>query len=174
MTETSTKPYFIRALHEWCTDNGYTPYVAVVVDEHTVVPREHVQDGQITLNIGTLATNKLVMGNDYIEFQARFGGVSRQISVPIGAIRAIYARETGQGMAFEPATTDDAMAADGQDSPEVPGTEAAATPAETADERPALTAVPTPAAPNPDDDGPDEPPPSSPDTGSRPRLKVIK
>src|SRR5690606_6538395 len=87
--------------HEWCTDNGYTPYIAVTVDEHTVVPREHVQAGQITLNVGTLATNKLVMGNEYIEFQARFGGVSRQISVPVSAVRAIYARETGQGMAFE-------------------------------------------------------------------------
>src|SRR5690606_38972641 len=101
MGETSTKPYLIRALHEWCTDNGYTPYITVVVDEHTVVPREHVREGAITLNIGALATHKLVMGNEFIEFQARFGGVSRQISVPVGAVRAIYARETGQGMAFE-------------------------------------------------------------------------
>ena len=74
MGETSTKPYLIRALHEWCTDNGYTPYIVVQVDEHTMVPMGHVQDGQITLNVGTLATNGLVLGNDYIEFQARFGG----------------------------------------------------------------------------------------------------
>ena len=169
MTETSTKPYFIRALHEWCTDNGYTPYVAVAVDEHTVVPREHVQDGQITLNIGTLATNKLVMGNDYIEFQARFGGVTRQISVPVGAVRAIYARETGQGMAFEPAVRDDTQDASG-----APQTDAPPPPqSDATDERPTLSAVPAPSGSD-TGDGPDEPPPTSPDTGSRPRLKVIK
>lgn len=170
MTETSTKPYFIRALHEWCTDNGYTPYVAVVVDEHTVVPREHVQDGQITLNIGALATNKLVIGNDYIEFQARFGGVSRQISVPVGAVRAIYARETGQGMAFEPAVD----AANPDDASRTPEAQTAPARSDAADERPTLSAVPAPSGNGPDDDGPDDPPPTSPDTGSRPRLKVIK
>ena len=74
MGETSTKPYLIRALHEWCTDNGYTPYITVQVDEHTMVPMAHVRDGQITLNVGTLATNRLVLGNEFIEFQARFSG----------------------------------------------------------------------------------------------------
>ena len=168
MTETSTKPYLIRALHEWCSDNGYTPYIAVVVDEHTVVPREHVQDGQITLNVGTLATNKLVLGNEYIEFQARFGGVGRQISVPIGAVRAIYARETGQGMAFE-ATSGSPDAEAG------PKQATDLEPAQTEqgqDNRPSLAAVPQPETPAdpPDDD----PSPSSPDSSSRPRLKVIK
>ncbi len=168
MTETSTKPYLIRALHEWCSDNGYTPYIAVVVDEHTVVPREHVQDGQITLNVGTLATNQLVLGNEYIEFQARFGGVGRQISVPIGAVRAIYARETGQGMAFE-ATTESAPAVSGANAASQESTEAGQ---DNQDVRPTLSAVPQPQSPteSPDDD----PPPASPDTSSRPRLKVIK
>ena len=170
MTEISTKPYLIRALHEWCSDNGYTPYIAVVVDEHTVVPREHVQDGQITLNVGTLATNKLVLGNEYIEFQARFGGVGRQISVPVGAVKAIYARETGQGMAFEtsvgqgtPQGTDELHPASHENAPESgPAPET----------RPALSAVPaTSSAAEPPED---EPPPSAPDNGSRPRLKVIK
>jgi stringent starvation protein B len=101
MGETSTKPYLIRALHEWCTDNGYTPYVVVQVDEHTLVPVHHVQDGQITLNVGTLATNNLLMGNELIEFQARFGGVTETVSVPVAAVSAIYARETGAGMGFE-------------------------------------------------------------------------
>jgi stringent starvation protein B len=101
MGETSTKPYLIRALHEWCTDNGYTPYVVVRVDEHTLVPVHHVQDGQITLNVGTLATNNLLMGNELIEFQARFGGVTETVSVPVAAVSAIYARETGAGMGFE-------------------------------------------------------------------------
>lgn len=101
MGETSTKPYLIRALHEWCTDNGYTPYITVQVDEHTVVPVAHVRDGQITLNVGTLATNKLSLGNEFIEFQARFSGVTENVYVPVGAVSAIYARETGAGMGFE-------------------------------------------------------------------------
>lgn len=101
MSETSTKPYLIRALHEWCTDNGYTPHVVVTVDANTVVPVAHIHDGQITLNIGTLATNGLMLGNDYIEFQARFSGVTEHIFVPVAAVAAIYARETGAGMGFE-------------------------------------------------------------------------
>jgi stringent starvation protein B len=101
MAETSTKPYMIRALHEWCTDNGYTPQIAVQVDANTMVPPAHIRDGQITLNIGSLATNRLVIGNDAIEFQARFSGVTENLYVPIGAVTAIYARETGAGMGFE-------------------------------------------------------------------------
>lgn len=101
MQESSTKPYLIRALHEWCTDNGYTPHIVVTVDNNTVVPPAHIQDGQITLNIGTLATNQLVLGNEYIEFQTRFSGVTEHIFVPVAAISAIYARETGAGMGFE-------------------------------------------------------------------------
>jgi len=101
MPESSTKPYLIRALHEWCTDNGYTPHIVVTVDANTVVPRAHIHDGQITLNIGALATNRLVLGNEYIEFQARFSGVTEHILVPVAAVSAIYARETGAGMGFE-------------------------------------------------------------------------
>ena len=101
MAETSTKPYMLRALHEWCTDNGYTPQIVVQVDANTLVPRTHVRDGQITLNIGTLATNRLVIGNEAIEFQARFSGVTEHLYVPIAAVSAIYARETGAGMGFE-------------------------------------------------------------------------
>lgn len=101
MQEISTKPYLIRALHEWCTDNGYTPHIVVTVDENTVVPAGHVHEGQITLNIGTLATNALTLGNEYIDFQARFSGRTEHIFVPVGAVSAIYARETGAGMGFE-------------------------------------------------------------------------
>lgn len=97
----STKPYLLRAIWEWCADNGYTPYLAVHVDEMTRVPREFVRDGQIVLNIGPVASNKLQMGNEFVEFQARFGGVARQISIPVGRIAAIYARENGAGMSFE-------------------------------------------------------------------------
>lgn len=101
MAESSTKPYFLRALHEWATDNGYTPHIVVQVNNHCRVPMAFVRDGQITLNISDLATGGLVMGNDYIEFQARFGGKPENISVPVGAVTAIYARETGSGMGFE-------------------------------------------------------------------------
>jgi stringent starvation protein B len=97
----STKPYLIRAIWEWCCDNGFTPYIAVQVDSRTVVPREFVRDGQIVLNLGPDATNKLQMGNDFVEFQARFGGVARELSVPIEQVSAIYARENGAGMSFE-------------------------------------------------------------------------
>ena len=101
MAETSTKPYMIRALHEWCTDNGYTPHIVVRVDQNTMVPPAHIRDGQITLNIGMMATKSLVLGNDSIEFQARFNGVTENLYVPVGAVTAIYARETGAGMGFE-------------------------------------------------------------------------
>jgi stringent starvation protein B len=101
MSESSTKPYFIRALHEWCTDNGYTPHIVVQVDENTRVPRAFISDGQITLNLGLLATNKLDLGNDYVSFQARFGGKTEDIWVPTSAVSAIFARETGAGMGFE-------------------------------------------------------------------------
>jgi stringent starvation protein B len=98
----STKPYLIRAIHEWCTDNGFTPHVAVQVDGRVRVPREHARDGQIVLNIGYEATGGLQIGNDLISFQARFSGVARDISFPVGNVIAIYARENGAGMAFEP------------------------------------------------------------------------
>jgi stringent starvation protein B len=96
----STRPYLIRALHDWCTDNGFTPYVAVFVDRAVQVPLEYVKNSEIVLNIGFEATSGLRLGNDTIEFKARFGGVARDIVVPIDHVVAIYARENGQGMAF--------------------------------------------------------------------------
>ena len=89
MAESSTKPYMIRALHEWCTDNGYTPHLTVKVDSNTMVPRAYIKDGQITLNIDTLATNRLVIGNEAIEFQARFNGATEDLYVPVAAVTAI-------------------------------------------------------------------------------------
>lgn len=101
MSDIPTKPYLVRAIYEWCTDNGYTPYLASAVDGRTLVPREFVKNGEIVLNISFTATSGLKMGNDLIEFHARFGGVSREISIPVENVVAIYARENGQGMAFE-------------------------------------------------------------------------
>ena len=96
----STRPYLIRALYEWCTDNGFTPFIAVLVDETVRVPLEYVKDGEIVLNISFDATSALKLGNECIEFKGRFGGVARDIYVPVEKVVAIYARENGQGMAF--------------------------------------------------------------------------
>lgn len=100
LESTSTRPYLIRALYDWCTDNGFTPYVAVQVDETVQVPREYVKNGEIVLNISFDATSSLKLGNEFIEFKARFAGTAREIMVPVNRVIAIYARENGQGMAF--------------------------------------------------------------------------
>jgi stringent starvation protein B len=96
----STRPYLIRALYDWCSDNGFTPYVAVKVDASVQVPREYVQGGEIVLNVSMDATGSLKLGNEFIEFKARFGGKPCDIMVPIHRVMAIYARENGQGMSF--------------------------------------------------------------------------
>lgn len=101
MEATSTKPYFMRAIYEWCTDNGYTPYMAVKAAGAAQVPMEFVRNGEIVLNISFGATSGLKMDNDAVTFKARFGGVSRDIYVPVANVIAIYASENGQGMAFE-------------------------------------------------------------------------
>ena len=97
----STKPYMLRALYEWCTDNGHTPFVVVWVDEHTDVPREYVKNNEIVLNIAASATHNLRIDNEWLSFSARFAGVSRDIWVPVGNVMSIFARETGEGMGFE-------------------------------------------------------------------------
>lgn len=112
MQEISTKPYLLRALYEWCTDNGYTPHIAVRVDNSTRVPRQFVRDGEIVLNISFEATSQLQMGNEWVEFTARFSGKAHKIEIPVANVLAIYARENGQGMAFQV----DAVAGEGEDS----------------------------------------------------------
>jgi len=164
MSEISTKPYMLRAIYEWCTDSGYTPYIAVKVDAATTVPMEYVKKGEIVLNISFGATAALKMDNDAITFNARFAGVSRQIYVPVQNVLAIYANENGQGMAFEVARTAADMPAPAASAP-APATPAPATPS--------LSAVPqggeTAASPaQPDGDG--EPPRK----GPRPTLTRIK
>ena len=110
MAERSTKPYLIRAIHEWSSDSGLTPYLSVQVDAQTRVPAEHVRNGEIVLNIAHDATHRLTIGNEVIQFTARFSGVSRECSVPIEAVSGIFARENGQGMFFPRATVADAAA----------------------------------------------------------------
>lgn len=103
MTDISTKPYLIRALYEWCADSGFTPQLLVAVDNRTRVPPGYVKDGQIVLNISAGATRNLTLDNDWIQFSARFGGVSHEIAIPVDRVAAIFARENGQGLHFEPA-----------------------------------------------------------------------
>ncbi|MCX7255430.1 MAG: ClpXP protease specificity-enhancing factor [Polaromonas sp.] len=173
---TSTRPYLIRALYEWCSDNGFTPYVAVSVDETVQVPREYVKDNEIVLNIGLDATSSLTLGNEYIEFKARFGGKAREILVPISHVVAIYARENGQGMAFplEPGST--GVPVGGAASPSVP-TEAAAPGASETPENKIMqlvdsvapAAIPSPIAPGDDSPEPPKTPPRP-----RPSLTRVK
>ena len=96
----SNKPYLIRALHQWCTDFGFTPFMAVFVDSSVEVPMEFVKNDEIVLNLSLEACHQLNLDNDWISFQARFGGVPRKIMVPVSHVLAIYARENGQGMSF--------------------------------------------------------------------------
>ncbi|WP_322033593.1 ClpXP protease specificity-enhancing factor [Paraburkholderia sp. J76] len=123
MQEISTKPYLLRALYEWCTDNGFTPHIAVRVDNRTRVPRQFVRDGEIVLNISFEATSQLQMTNETIEFHARFSGKSHKIEVPVSNVLAIYARENGQGMAFPvespPGDADDVLSSEDHEEAEV-------------------------------------------------------
>jgi stringent starvation protein B len=153
----STRPYLLRALHEWCTDNGFTPYVAVLVDESVQVPMEYVKNGEIVLNVSYDATGGMTLGNEFIEFKARFGGVPREIIVPVSRVLAIYARENGQGMAFPMPVAGQPKAAE-----LAPSVATAA--------RPALSAV---ERAHDASDTDDEPPPQTPQNG-RPTLTRVK
>jgi stringent starvation protein B len=123
MAERSTKPYLIRALHEWCSDSGFTPYISVQVNAATRVPAEYVKNGEIVLNVAYDATHRLTIGNDLIQFAARFNGVSRECSVPIEAVTGIFAKENGQGMLFPRET-----AAEAASTPPAPDTPTTTTP----------------------------------------------
>ncbi len=166
----STRPYLIRALHDWCTDNGFTPYIAVFVGPSVQVPMEYVKNNEIVLNIGFEATSGLKLGNDHIEFRARFGGVSRDIVVPVDHVVAIYARENGQGMAFPVPTVSDGPARPGAAEPAKSGLRLATADADEA-EAPADAGAAH-------DDGERvsdaDPLPPSPPSGGRPALKRIK
>lgn len=167
---TSTRPYLIRALHEWCTDNGFTPYIAVFVGPHVRVPMEYVKNGEIVLNIGFEATTALELGNEYIEFKARFGGSSREIVVPVDHVIAIYARENGQGMAF-PVPSGAATAGAQAAAPETADRSGAVLRLATERDEPGSAAAPVGSDASGDDaDPPPEPPPAS----GRPALKRIK
>ena len=150
MTQLSTRPYLLRALYEWCGDSGYTPHLAVWVDDNVRVPPQYVKDNQIVLNIAASATQNLRIERDWVSFSARFGGVAQEVWIPIGNVLSLFARETGEGMGFE--------------------LEPMTAPAAEADlgARGRLKAV----DPSGDDD--DKEPPSGPRNGGRPQLKIVK
>ena len=164
MSEISTKPYLLRAIYEWCTDSGYTPYLAVKVDSATTVPMEYVRKGEIILNISYGATSGLKMDNDAIHFRARFNGVSRELYIPVQNVLAIYANENGQGMAFEVNVT----------AAEMPAPASVSSSSSEEASAPALSAVPAKADASAETastpDGDDEPPKK----GGRPTLTRIK
>jgi len=171
---TSTRPYLIRALYDWCTDNGFTPYIAVAVDESVQVPREYVKDGEIVLNVSFDATSSLKLGNEFIEFKARFAGTPRDIMVPVTQVLAIFARENGQGMAFprtSPKATNilssnTAATAGAENKPErlqVADADRRVVPLSSVDAKPGKT------------DAHEQPePPRTPPTGTRPSLTRVK
>lgn len=98
---TSTKPYLLRALYEWCMDNNYTPHIVAWVNEHTRVPMQYVRDNEIVLNIGASACHNLVIDNEWVSFSARFGGVAHEIWIPVGHVISFFSRESGEGLGFE-------------------------------------------------------------------------
>jgi stringent starvation protein B len=167
LESTSTRPYLIRALYDWCTDNGLTPYVAVLVDDTVQVPREYVKNGEIVLNISFDATSSLKLGNEFIEFKARFAGTAREIMVPVNRVIAIYARENGQGMAF-PVPVAGAGAEESPRSSPLSSVPAAGAHADE-DAKVVQLVTPEPAADNGPDGGPPRPP-----SGPRPALKRVK
>jgi len=160
---TSTQPYLLRALHEWCCDNGLTPHIVVRVDHSVQVPPEFVRGGEVVLNVSYDATSKLHIGNDYVRFTARFGGRAREVIVPVGRVTAIYARETGQGMAFAPE--------EGHAAPPPPAP-AAAAPSGSEAGGARLVSLP----PGGGGDAPPPPQPPPPPTGGAPRpaLRRVK
>ncbi len=169
MSDITTKPYLLRAIYEWCTDNGYTPYIVVVVDSSVRVPLEFVKNGEIVLNISFNATSQLKIDNDLIHFKARFGGVTREIEVPVENVSAIYARENGQGMSFDvkkgerPVGKKSSLGREGEASNQ------------RGESAPTLTAVPPSAVPSGSGkEGNDDKNPDPPKKGGRPTLTRIK
>lgn len=169
---TSTKPYLLRALYEWCTDNGLTPYVAVKVDANTRVPMEFVRGGEIVLNISFDATHKLEIDNAWLSFSARFGGVAREIAIPVGNIMTIYAKETGQGMSFPvESLQDDSQQSSRSNANEVSSDSASLKSTSLLSAVPAQAKTPSHEVDSSEEGTPDDEPPRP---SGRPSLKVVK
>jgi stringent starvation protein B len=173
----STRPYLLRALHDWCTDNGFTPYLAVHVGAGVRVPMEYVKNNEIVLNVSFEATSGLKLGNKFVEFKARFGGITREITVPVDHVVAIYARENGQGMAFPVPTAGGEGADSATSAPPAPATESASPPATAPASPRGLRLASSEASAEPPAEATqpgDEPEPTPPPGQGRPSLKRIK
>jgi stringent starvation protein B len=117
----SAKPYLLRGMVQWMEDNGLTPQILVDATQPGVsVPQEHVKAGKIVLNIAARATGRRDLANEHVSFGARFGGVAREVWVPMAAVLAVYARENGQGMTFPTEETDTPPSAPEPPPPERP------------------------------------------------------
>ncbi|GAB3263834.1 stringent starvation protein B [Chitinimonas naiadis] len=160
------KPYLMRAIHEWCSDHGYTPYLVVAVRDKLQVPMEFVKNGEITLNVSYNATRNLQLGDDFVHFSARFNGVSREIVVPIGAVVSLFARETGEGMAWEP----DFSETNDEDADSV----VPLRPVSTAPELVEVKTSDAPVAQEADEARDDDDKPPTPPAGGRSHLRVVK
>ena len=165
MPELSTKPYLIRAIYEWCADSSFTPYLNVKVDQNTRVPLEYVKNGEIVLSMSQQATRNLTIGNELIQFSARFNGVSREIAIPIYAVQGVFARENGRGVFFGPESAPEQATTHAPGSPIAPMLQSVAmtTPAALV---PAPNAVSAAAQ--------ETPPPDKPKAPPRGKLRVIK
>ena len=156
------RPYLLRAFYEWLLDNQLTPHLVVDVTlPGVLVPMEYARDGQIVLNIAPRAVGNLELANDEVRFNARFGGVPRQVSVPLAAVLAIYARENGAGTMFEPEAAYDEEVASLNDD-------------EASDERESDTVMSVIDGDNPDHNDDTDPDDEPPPRGGRPALRVVK
>lgn len=157
------RPYLLRAFYEWLLDNQLTPHLVVDVMMPSVnVPMEYARDGQIVLNIAPRAVGNLELANDEVRFNARFGGVPRQVNVPLAAVLAIYARENGAGTMFEPEAAYDENADSFNDDEAVDNGGSETVMSVIDGDKPDIS----------DDNDPDDTPP--PPRGGRPALRVVK
>ena len=175
MPELSTKPYMVRAIHQWCMHSGYTPYLSVKVDEDTRVPMEFVKKGEIVLNVSYDATHQLTIENEQVQFSARFSGTSRQCYIPMSAVAGIFARENGQGLFFPPEPMPEALPST---NPKASGEDHSVT-LPNGRSLSSVTASPLdpviPPTDQKDSDWVDPPqPPSPPASPTRPKLKIVK
>ena len=167
MPELSTKPYLIRAIYEWCADSSFTPYLNVKVDQNTRVPLEYAKNGEIVLSMSQQATRNLTIGNELIQFSARFNGVSREITIPIYAVQSVFARENGRGVFFH-----------AESAPEQATTQSPAgstiTALQSVSGSPAVSPASADQKVTPDAKGDDKPSPDKPKAPARGKLRIVK
>ena len=167
MPELSTKPYLVRAIYEWCADSSFTPYLNVKVDQNTRVPLEYVKNGEIVLSMSQQATRNLTIGNELIQFSARFNGVSREITIPIYAVQSVFARENGRGVFFHADSAPDQATTQSPVGSTAPALQSVSV-------LPVFTTVPADQNVPPDSAQDGKPSPDKPKAPPRGKLRVVK